>query len=215
MVISDTHSKHEELPELPDGDVLIHCGDYSVFGEYDETLAFLNWFSMQKHAHKIIVPGNHEVGICPRKARPSAEATMQLIKSYTDINFLVDQSMLIDGIKFYGTPWCNGSRIIMGRWGFFEPNEDKRRTAFSKIDGDTDVLISHAPPLGILDTARGMNLGCEALLRRVQEIRPLVHVFGHIHESYGLFLSDYTQFYNCANMDGNHKISNPVHVITI
>jgi len=234
VVLSDTHSKHYQLESVPDGDVLIHCGDYSLFGEFDETKRFLDWFSEQKHMHKIVIPGNHEVAICPRKnifynkelgneiITDTCEERIctfnrinELIKSYQNIHFLVDDSITIDNIKFYGTPWCGGEKSVMGHWGFYLNEEEIRKQVFDRIPYDTDVLISHSPPYGILDEYRKTHLGCRALMKRVQQVKPVIHIFGHIHDAYGEIQSDYTSFYNCSNMNKDNNLSNPIKVIDL
>lgn len=207
VVISDTHSNHESMKELPSGDILIHCGDFSSYGGYDETKSFLDWFSGQKHEHKIAIPGNHEISLCP--LRRSTESIKELISSYCNIHFLIDQEIIIDNVKFYGTPWCGGESKIMKHWGFYI--ESGKKSVFGKIPSDTDILISHSPPFGILDN----GLGSRSLLERVKDVRPVFHLFGHIHETYGEFCSDYTQFYNCSNCDSDNRITNEPRVLIL
>ena len=218
VIISDTHDKL--IKELPDGDILVHCGDYSLFGEYDETKTFFDWFSEFPHKHKIVIPGNHEVGICPRRhqyrySNPNFDKTMALIKSYTSINFLIDEELIIEGVKFYGTPWCGGERHIMYRWGFYMSRDEQRAEVFKKIPDDTDILISHTPPYDILDKYDGRTLGCPALLERIKQVKPLVSCFGHIHSANGYIEKDGTHFFNCSSLGENYKIQYPCRVIEV
>ena len=47
-------------------------------------------------------------------------------------------------------------------------------------------MLTHGPPLNILDTTMDrLNVGCKHLLRAVERVKPRLHCFGHIHESYG------------------------------
>ena len=49
-----------------------------------------------------------------------------------------------------------------------------------------DVMMTHGPPLGVLDKIRtGDMVGCEHLLRAARRCRPRLHCFGHIHEGWG------------------------------
>ena len=49
-----------------------------------------------------------------------------------------------------------------------------------------DILLTHCPPFRILDkTDANINVGSEALRKKVFEIKPKFHLFGHIHESKG------------------------------
>lgn len=58
VCISDTHNRQ---PLLPPGDILIHAGDLTENGSFDEIQAQLHWLSSQSHTHKIVVTGNHDV----------------------------------------------------------------------------------------------------------------------------------------------------------
>jgi Icc-related predicted phosphoesterase len=213
VIISDTHDKL--LKTLPEADVLIHCGDYSIFGEYEETKKFFDWFDSQPAKHKIAIPGNHEVGICPFKSRDTRGKIMELIKSYDNITFLIDDHVVIDGVKFYGTPWCGGEHFIMYRWGFYLEGYEQRAQIFNNIPDDTDVLISHSPPFDILDKCDGRTLGCLALLEKIEQVKPLVSCFGHIHSSNGYKERGGTHFFNCSNLGENYKVEYPCRVLEI
>lgn len=212
VVLSDTHGKHDELGELPTGDVLIHCGDYSMCGGLKETRLFFDWFSAQPHKHKIVVPGNHEVSLCPFRAKKwVAWRTQELVTSYKNVEILVDRAIFIDGLKIYGSPWCGGDEKVMSDWGFYLV-DSVREHVFDGIPEDTDILVTHTPPFGILDKCNDENFGCRFLRKRVDEIKPVWHLFGHIHESSGVYLSDYTEFYNTAVMDEDYKVKHKVLV---
>jgi len=58
ICISDTHN-HQ--PEVPSGDILIHSGDLTDNGSFEEMQEQLNWLSSLSHRHKILVAGNHDV----------------------------------------------------------------------------------------------------------------------------------------------------------
>lgn len=210
VIISDTHCNHDKLT-IPHGDILIHCGDYSNCGSFHETKQFFDWFSKQPHKYKIVIPGNHEVGICPLKLLKNEinpveyRNTHTLIKSYNNVNFLIDDYVFIDGIKFYGSPWCGGKYNVMNRWGFYIPIDMKISDMWKRIPDDSDIVITHTPPYGILDD----SLGCPFLTERIKKINPMYHFFGHIHNLYGGYISDYTEYYNCSSFDGI-KINPPI-----
>lgn len=211
IVVSDTHNKL--ITALPYGDVLIHCGDYSSFGSYEETKKFMNWFNSQPHKHKIVIPGNHEVGNCPLKNGPDFDRINKLIESYTDIHYLVDSGVEIDGMKFYGSPWCGGEKEVMWRWGWYIEEDEIRGSMFNQIPDDTDVLITHSPPYGILDKFMGRNLGCLELERIVKKKKPQVHVFGHIHGGNGQCKKDDINYFNCSNLTESYQLKYPCRVI--
>ena len=58
---------------------------------------------------------------------------------------------------------------------------------WTSIPHDIDILLTHGPPNGILDrSSNHAHLGCRELLKSVSSIvRPKIHLFGHVHASYG------------------------------
>ena len=166
VILSDTHGQR---PEIPDGDVLIHCGDISTHGSRDDIQAGLEWLDKQGHSVKFYVPGNHDIA-------------MQFTNMpwFRSITVLQDREIVYAGVTFYGTPWCPAYK----GWGFgIEPGSRTMKAARDAIPGYTDVLISHCPPYGVMDKVKGEDehLGCRVLRRRVDSFRPRVHCFGHIH----------------------------------
>lgn len=104
VFISDTHNKHNYLTSnaygniLGSGDYLIHCGDVSSMGYKHEIEQFLEWFSNTDFKHKIFIAGNHDFGF---------EQQTDIAQEYKEMGviYLFDSSVIIDGIKFYGSPW--------------------------------------------------------------------------------------------------------------
>ncbi len=187
VVLSDTHGRHKTI-DIPDGDVLIHAGDFSVwFGTLEELAEFNDFLAQLPHVHKIVVAGNHDFPF----ERENAEARAIL----THAHYLQDEALEIEGVKFYGSPWQPEFLNL----AFNLPRGEPLRRKWDMIPSDTDVLITHGPPHGIGDrTFDGLHVGCEELLARVQEIKPRVHVFGHIHEGRGRIDIGETTFVNAA-----------------
>jgi len=120
---------------------------------------------------------------------------------------LNDRSAVIDGLNIYGSPWT----LEYKTWAFMKPPGEKMREVWSMIPENTDILITHGPPYGIMDTNEdGVHCGCEELLKAVQRIKPKLHVFGHIHESYGIEKQDGTTFVNAAVYEGYKKVKDPI-----
>ena len=160
--ISDTHGKHELLIDLPKADVIVHTGDFTEDGTEEEVMDFIEWFSGLPYAHKIFIAGNHDN--CLYGAN---------IEGLPDnVHYLCNEGITIDGIKFYGVPMFVQDDLD----GIFPE-------LFSRIPDDTDVLLTHQPPLGILDEQDGINYGDHALYERVMEVRPKCHLFGHHHHT--------------------------------
>lgn len=200
VCISDTHGF---MPTLPDGDVLIHTGDYARINSLKELSAFTEWFSSQPHKHKILIPGNHDWVF-----DDNLKATEAIVAN--KFHVLIDKGITIDGVNFYGTP----AQPVFYNWAFnYEPY--KLKTYYSAIPDNTDVLLTHCPPYGILDKVQRGSVGSGILASRVQEVRPKVHVFGHIHEGYGTIVQDETTFVNCSICDEHYRAVNKPIVIEI
>ena len=190
VLISDTHEQHDEI-KIPDGDVLIHAGDATWIGAPKAVKKFNEWMTSLPHKHKIVIAGNHDLSI------ESRQCTFKY--------YLEDSGIEIDGIKFWGSPWTP----TFGSWAFME-HRDKIGKYWDLIPHNIDVLITHGPPFGILDrTPRHQSVGCNKLFNKVVEIRPKIHVFGHIHHSYGTFKTATTTFINASNCNENYEALNP------
>jgi Icc-related predicted phosphoesterase len=188
VAISDTHLRHRGL-KLPKADVIIHAGDITLRGRASEVTDFLDWFAGLNYAHKIFIAGNHDFFL--EKSSPAAIAQMLP----EGVTYLKDSGTQINGLKFWGspvTPW-------FFNWAFNRHRGAPLRHHWNMIPADTDVLITHGPPYGILDqVGNQLHVGCKDLVKKVEEIKPKVHVFGHIHESYGFVKKSSTRFYNAS-----------------
>jgi Icc-related predicted phosphoesterase len=203
VVISDTHGRHEELL-MPDGDVLIHAGDFTRYGAEEDVCLFNEFLGSLPHKHKIVIAGNHDS--CLEQVPEQAE------KLLTNATYLKDNSIVIDGIKFYGSPW----QPWFFDWSFNLQRGTEIKEKWALIDEDTDVLITHGPPQGYCDRVReGENVGCADLLEVVELIMPRLHIFGHIHEGYGLAGNGQTTFINASSCDYYYQVTNPPVVIEI
>jgi Icc-related predicted phosphoesterase len=200
IIISDTHGKHKHLQDvfsIPYGDVIIHAGDLTAVGETHEISSFLYWYSMLPHQHKIFIAGNHDLDF-----EYNSYSTKSMIPK--NVIYLEDSGVEIEGIKFYGTPHTKPFQ----NWGF-NKTDDKRQQYWDMIPDDTDVLITHCSPFGILDQNKyGENVGCKLLLKRVLEIKPKLHIFGDIHESYGVEVKNHVNFINASSMNEKYVIIN-------
>ena len=200
--ISDTHTKHKHLTnDLPGGDILIHCGDISSRGYKNEIENFLGWFdNIKGYEHKIFIAGNHDFGF-----QDNPKECFELLKNYSSITYLEDNSIIIDGIKIYGSPW----QPRFHNWAFNVNRGWDIAQKWEKIPQDTDILITHGPLLGILDiTNISERVGCEDLYKKVMEIKPKVHAFGHIHSSYGMKEMDGMTFINASNLGEDYLYQN-------
>lgn len=199
VCISDTHGDHEGI-ELPDGDVLIHAGDLSSHGQMAETRAFMQWLGAQAFDHILCIAGNHDRFM---EQEPSMAA--QFAQDH-GVLLLNDSGCAIDGVRFWGSP-------ITPRyfdWAFMRDPGRPIEAHWHLIPQETDVLITHGPPHGIMDEVQRPdgsveNTGCPSLLAKVRSICPVVHVFGHIHEGHGSVNQDGIAFFNVSTMDKHYR----------
>jgi predicted phosphodiesterase len=212
VIISDTHSYHRQI-SLPDGDVLIHCGDITFNGELDVFQDFANWMAEQSHHNKLVIKGNHELGHL--RSEKGRKANEMLKKA--GVIYLEDSGTTIDGVLFWGSPW----QPEYYHWEYNLPRGEALAEKWSLIPSETACLITHGPSHMILDQApRGLgqfdNVGCEELAKRVKELPNLkLHCFGHIHNSYGQTTINGIQFVNAAICTEQYKPTNSPIVIEI
>jgi len=229
VCISDTHSKTDDLI-LPEGDVLIHSGDFSNYGGKDCLQKFKEFFDKQKFQYKIIVAGNHDWTLSNLERErnektwkrylkggiPSIEEAKSFLK---DFIYLEDSGTDICGLKIWGSPmsiWFAGLKD----WGFTVKEEDICKY-WDLIPENTDILITHSPPGGILDTEKedpNFGWGSPNLLKQIEErIDPSIHVFGHVHDPNGFKFDDVKNiaYVNAAICDNNYDPINKFKVFTI
>ena len=201
VCISDTHELHQEL-SVPDGDILIHAGDFSMMGRSITAIRdFNDWLGELPHHFKIVVPGNHEFFL---EADPSKR---ELISNAT---MLIDESVEVMGLKIWGSPI---TPLYGGAFGRSSPAD--RAKLYATIPSDTNILITHTPPMGILDRTPGSphHSGCPELREAVERIKPQLHVFGHIHGGYGMVSNEHTVFVNGSLLGPGGDIAHPPIVL--
>ena len=198
VCISDTHSLQLNLPEgfIPDGDVLIHAGDFSMQGQPLEITKFNAFLGQLPHQYKIVVAGNHEITFDPsfeRYTKIDAEWCRSLL---TNCTYLQDDFINIYGYKIYGSPW----QPEFGDWAFNLKRGQDCLSKWNLIPADTDILVTHGPPLGHGDYCFDrVRAGCVDLLQVVEKkVKPSYHIFGHIHEGYGVTTNGTTNFINAS-----------------
>jgi Icc-related predicted phosphoesterase len=196
VAIADTHSRHHYI-KLPKGDVLIHAGDVSYRGEKIEIEDFFKWFSKLDYPYKILIAGNHDFYFEKAKQKELQSIIPE------NIIYLNDSGTVIDDIKIWGSPVTPQ----FFQWAFNKGRGSEIRKHWNMIPEDTDILVTHGPPFGILDqTINERHVGCKDLLRRVVELKPSVHVFGHIHEAYGTAKDMGVRYINASQMNDQYQV---------
>lgn len=213
VCLSDTHQMHDEIL-VPDGDILIHAGDFTHTGKPKEYTKFLEWYSKQPHKHKLLICGNHEKEISEETEK------FQIICKHYDVKLIHDQIYEIEGIKFFGQP----RTPRFHNWGWMYERGEEAEKVWSQLPYEIDVLVCHGPPFGFGDqtpVSRFMpeiinNAGCEAQLNKLKQIKPKLVICGHIHYSYGIHLTDFgTLVVNAASCTEGYKPLNKPIVINI
>lgn len=171
LQISDTHNQHQQLTNLPTADVIVHCGDFTDMGTEEEVFDFLNWYIGLPYKHKLFVTGNHD--LCLWEA-------MDIEDLPENVHFLQDRECVIDGMKFYGLAYNHKESMILD---------------------DVDVLITHEPPVMILDESDCTHWGNVLLRARVFQVKPKLHLFGHVHKANGTTTANGIIFSNAAMLN--------------
>jgi hypothetical protein len=172
-----------------------------------EAIEFFNWFdAIDNYDIKVLIAGNHD-----RIIEDEPEWTKGTLTGYKTIEYLQDEELALyfdgpngdmpeENVRIYGSPW----QPEFYNWAFNLPrNGEEMKTKWDAIPENTDILITHGPPFGHLDIPGGntIRVGCEMLRYRVDEIKPKIHVFGHIHGSWGYYFDGHTHFFNAAVLD--------------
>jgi len=208
-LISDTHLKHNEITQdLPGGDLLLHAGDISSMGYQHEVQQFCKWFNnVDNYNHKIFIAGNHDWGF-----ENNVEKIMEIVNSYKTVNYIQDETIQVNNgdkmVNIYGSPW----QPEFYNWAFNLPKNDVELAAkWDAIPDNTDILITHGPAFGVLDTVAGKmwdNLGCQLLTNKIKSIKPKIHVCGHIHSGYGYYFDGDTHFINASVLNEAYQYTN-------
>ncbi|KAH0792013.1 metallophosphoesterase domain-containing protein 1-like [Histomonas meleagridis] len=216
---SDTHGLHADIPRehIVPADIGIMVGDFTGYGNVTDVDSFRDWYLQLPFTHKIVIAGNHEISF--------DEANRESITPMWNDRFTVPVETIKSHIYHEGLIYAEHSTIeLMGlkifcspytpffcNWAFPVPSNDDK--FWDAIPYGTDIIATHGPPRGILDITAGnfpVNCGDPLLARRVSQVKPALHIFGHIHETYGIKVSKAfgTTFANVSVANFHYKIVN-------
>lgn len=201
VCISDIHTRHRNVV-IPECDILLSAGDYSFSGNPLEISEFHKWLNDQPTKEIVSVQGNHELWV--EKNFDLAKKAAQI--ACPRVRFIEEGPLLIDGIRI----WCASVTPFFYNWAYNRQRGLEINRHWDMIPDDTQVLVTHGPPAGILDqTVRGENVGCEDLRARIQKLPQLkLHVFGHIHHAYGVLRGGGTTFVNASICNEKYEPAN-------
>lgn len=200
--ISDLHGY---LPHLSGGDLLLIAGDLTGRDTKEEYARFLSWLGKLPYRCKVVIGGNHDGLIEKRIVTLGTDPAL-------NIHYLCDSGIEFEGRKIWGSPWTP----TFLNWHFMRDRGAPIKEKWDKIPSDTDILVTHGPPWGILDkTEEGIAVGCEELRKAVLErVKPKIHCFGHIHEEGGRTETyEGTRFVNASVVNERYRLVNkPIHI---
>lgn len=209
VCISDTHNKR---PEIPLGDLLIHAGDLTENGSFEEVQAELSWLSSQPHRYKILIAGNHDVLLDteflekhPRRRYGQTQTSEDL--DFGSVIYLEDSTVTLTfptdtethqqthdttrkfeprsrNLTIFGSPWTPQYGVSAFQYPPGEP-PDWESAMERTPDPKPDIMVTHGPAQFHLDTQSFRSAGCPYLAEEVARVRPRLVVFGHIHVGYG------------------------------
>ena len=214
--ISDTHCQHGGL-QVPDVDVVIHCGDESEQGtayfNEPEAREFFDWYSDLRIPTKIFIPGNHSTAI---------EQGLIQKADYPAIHFLIHELIETDGLSVFGSPFTP----VFFNWAYMKERSELD-AIWATIPAGIDILVTHGPPKGVLDLTRDfqshlpVHVGSKSLRKQVEErIKPRFHAFGHIHDerginNFGEVKHGEVHYINCSCCDNANQLKNQGIVLEI
>jgi hypothetical protein len=244
VLVSDTHNVDIPVSLFPPGDLLIHAGDHTMNGfpsELEGAAAWLRSLAVHYTHGVVAIGGNHDRPLDMETWLQAAPHT-QPGESWThesmagarslfddgglrELRLLQHSAAEVAGLKLFGSPYVN----LTPRRRTMAPDNPVRYEGFMRDDvrlaelcldipAGLDVLITHSPPLGVLDTSvrhggvpreAPISIGSLALRDRLRGMRPAdrprVHVFGHEHDSRGVVVDQEmgVVFINAVAVDGD------------
>jgi len=248
VIVSDTHNVDLPISLFPEGDLLIHAGDHTKNGLFSELTDAATWLRSlaARYTYGVVaIAGNHDKPLdvetwlqAASLSHPEERWSSELMNTARDLfkdndidapmRLLQQSAEVIAGLKFFGSPYIGLTprRQAMSkdnplRYEGFARDPQRLMELYADIPSGLDVLITHSPPLGILDSSvqyggvmreKPIAIGSVALRDRLREMlpdeRPRLHIFGHEHDSRGVFWDEELGilFVNAAAVNGDQSI---------
>jgi 3',5'-cyclic AMP phosphodiesterase CpdA len=200
MIIDCISDLHGFYPQLEGGDLLIVAGDLTARDLPEERLRFLEWLADQKYRKKIWIAGNHDNSLVNMKFKKLKEDSVEYLCDsgtefieYNEYDPPVKGDFYTKTYKIWGSPWTSTFEGMNPHCKAFTKDTDQQLAEkWALIPEDTEILVTHSPPKGIMDLVERddvsyENTGSLSLLRRARQLPNLkLFVFGHIHQGYGI-----------------------------
>lgn len=225
VAVSDLHGN---LPQIQPCDVAVIAGDVAPLDDHGVEYQrrwyagpFSDWLASEECAAEsvVLVAGNHDFAW---ELGPPSRLPEKLV-------YLQDSGAEIGGLKFYGSPWTLSKALNIRAFGLPERHRKGRadlRKAFAAIPDGVDVLVTHNPPArfgdqavenvgGMSATFKLVHLGSPSLLYRIEEVRPRLAVFGHVHEAHGCWEHEGVTLANVSLLDENYEVAHEPQVFEL
>lgn len=213
VCISDTHSLHLKMTHpIPDGDMIVHAGDFTNVGRFTEILHFRDWYGKLPHKNKLLICGNHE-----REVSEETQTVMNVFNE-AEIDLIHDETIELDGVRFFGQP----RTPEFFDWGWMYQRGAQAKKIWDQVPIETDVLLCHGPPFGYGDLCPDFNnrqgpqihVGCGDQVEMLKRTQIPFVVCGHIHESYGVHMTPWgTVVVNASTCTSRYQPTNRPLVI--
>lgn len=202
MKIACLSDLHWNLPKLPPVDLVLIAGDLS-YARYKDLFSESKWlfthFKEWLNAHSlptIIVGGNHDFYM---------QKNISELRRMLPCEILENSATEFNGVKIFGTPYT----LEFCEWAYqaTEPSHHTQSDDLENLERvfnlpeckEADIIISHGPPLDILDRSdSGDRCGSYSLQQTIVHNKPSLVICGHIHEGYGIYEENGTVILNCA-----------------
>lgn len=181
LVLTDLHNQSSafdwiEKLETDDIDAILFLGDVTDLGTSEQGIGTLKRFEKDLY----FIPGNCDPLDMPEKAGEVCHNVH-------------NKAFSINGVKFAAYGGSNPTIFHTP----FEVEEDVIESDLDKICDGIDILMTHAPSMGVLDEIPSrLHVGSTAIKNIVERYKPKVALSGHIHEAIGIVKIGDTLFMN-------------------
>lgn len=228
VCISDTHLQHDF--SVPEGDLLIHAGDLTFQGDMPEIARAANWLKAIRvgggFKEAVVIPGNHDW------AAEKDPTIMRLLMEEAGCIYLDHKPAEVLGLRFFGS----GYTPRFFDWALNVDRGPKLAALWAQIPDDTQVLVTHGPPMGRLDEVKRpdgdpdsmaysltpavrhimTHVGCADLRNRITQLTKLkLHVFGHIHRPGMERGADGITYVNAAICDERYRAAHAPIIVNL
>jgi Icc-related predicted phosphoesterase len=223
MIIDCVSDLHGSFPILEGGDLLLLAGDYTVRDTIPDWHKFFEWLNKQDYRKKVMIGGNHDKFLeqC-LSSKEDEDVGLVDGDDPDDYEYLKDSGCEFEGLKIWGSPWSRWFDGVNDKCdAFMLKSEAELGEKWALIPDDTDILVTHSPPFGMLDDLDSCyedreitNVGSLHLAYRTVDLDLKLHVFGHIHEAHGMRKVGDSYFVNASIMNQYYSpVNKPIRII--